>query len=78
MPLTSQTTWSYSDPLIFFIFADSTKKLRLFWTVCREAFSPFGILKAVNLDIDPLTGRHKGYAYVEYDLPEGFDVNSNL
>merc|ERR1719419_1356522 len=37
----------------------------------REAFSPFGILKAVNLDIDPLTGRHKGYAYVEYDLPEG-------
>jgi len=37
----------------------------------REAFAPFGILKAVNLDIDPLTGRHKGYAYVEYDLPEG-------
>merc|ERR1712130_599987 len=37
----------------------------------REAFMPFGILKAVNLDIDPLTGRHKGYAYVEYDLPEG-------
>ena len=35
------------------------------------AFMPFGILKAVNLDIDPLTGRHKGYAYVEYDLPEG-------
>ena len=20
--------------------------------------------------MDPLTGRHKGYAYVEYDLPE--------
>ena len=37
----------------------------------REAFSPFGILKAVNLNIDPLTGRHKGFAYVEYDLPEG-------
>lgn len=37
----------------------------------REAFAPFGILKAVNLNIDPLTGRHKGFAYVEYDLPEG-------
>lgn len=37
----------------------------------REAFMPFGILKAVNLNIDPLTGRHKGFAYVEYDLPEG-------
>ena len=25
----------------------------------REAFGPFGILKSVNLNIDPLTGRHK-------------------
>ena len=40
-------------------------------TINVSSFSPFGILKAVNLDIDPLTGRHKGYAYVEYDLPEG-------
>lgn len=36
----------------------------------REAFAPFGVIKTVDLNVDPLTGRHKGYAYVEYDLPE--------
>jgi len=36
----------------------------------REAFTPFGVIKTVDLNVDPLTGRHKGYAYVEYDLPE--------
>ena len=36
----------------------------------RDAFQPFGVIKTVDLNVDPLTGRHKGYAYVEYDLPE--------
>ena len=38
--------------------------------VIFQAFAPFGVIKTVDLNVDPLTGRHKGYAYVEYDLPE--------
>ena len=25
----------------------------------REAFAPFGVIKTVDLNVDPLTGRHK-------------------
>ena len=25
----------------------------------REAFFPFGVIKTVDLNVDPLTGRHK-------------------
>jgi len=36
----------------------------------RRAFSPFGPIKLVNMSLDPLTGKHKGFAFVEFELPE--------
>jgi len=36
----------------------------------RKAFSPFGPIKICNMSLDPLTGRHKGFAFVEFELPE--------
>ena len=44
----------------------------------RDAFTPFGVIKTVDLNVDPLTGRHKGYAYVEYDLPESAQLAISL
>ncbi len=31
---------------------------------------PFGPIKSVNLSWDPITNKHKGFAFIEYDLPE--------
>lgn len=36
----------------------------------RQAFIPFGPIKKIDLSWDPLTMKHKGFAFVEYDLPE--------
>jgi len=36
----------------------------------REAFSPYGQIKVVNLNLDPMTGKHKGFAFIWYDIPE--------
>ena len=36
----------------------------------RRAFGPFGPIKLVNMSLDPLTGKHKGFAFVEFELPE--------
>ena len=36
----------------------------------RDAFSPFGQIKVVNLNLDPMTGKHKGFAFIWYDIPE--------
>ena len=27
-------------------------------------------LKVVNLNLDPMTGKHKGFAFIWYDIPE--------
>ena len=29
-----------------------------------------GTLKVVNLNLDPMTGKHKGFAFIWYDIPE--------
>lgn len=39
-------------------------------TQLREAFSPFGQIKVVNLNLDPMTGKHKGFAFIWFDIPE--------
>lgn len=31
---------------------------------------PFGPIKSVNLSWDPVTNKHKGFAFIEYELPE--------
>jgi half-pint family poly-U binding splicing factor len=36
----------------------------------RRAFAPFGTIKSINLSYDQTTLKHKGFAFVEYDLPE--------
>ncbi|XP_014666112.1 PREDICTED: poly(U)-binding-splicing factor PUF60-like [Priapulus caudatus] len=36
----------------------------------RQAFQPFGPIKSVNMSWDPVTMKHKGFAFVEYDIPE--------
>ena len=36
----------------------------------RQAFCPFGPIKSINMSWDPITQKHKGFAFVEYDLPE--------
>jgi RNA recognition motif-containing protein len=36
----------------------------------RQAFSPFGPIKSINMSWDPITQKHKGFAFVEYDIPE--------
>ena len=36
----------------------------------KQAFMPFGPIKSVNLSWDPVTNKHKGFAFIEYELPE--------
>ncbi|XP_046559465.1 poly(U)-binding-splicing factor PUF60-like [Haliotis rubra] len=36
----------------------------------KQAFLPFGPIKSVNLSWDPITNKHKGFAFIEYDVPE--------
>ena len=36
----------------------------------RQAFLPFGPIKSVNLSWDPVTNKHKGFAFIEYEVPE--------
>ncbi|CAK8689996.1 unnamed protein product [Clavelina lepadiformis] len=38
--------------------------------VIRNSFSPFGPFKSVNMSFDPITGKHKGFAFIEYECPE--------
>ncbi|KAL8613295.1 hypothetical protein ACOMHN_052535 [Nucella lapillus] len=36
----------------------------------KQAFLPFGPIKSVNLSWDPITNKHKGFAFIEYEAPE--------
>jgi RNA recognition motif-containing protein len=36
----------------------------------KQAFAPFGPVKSVSLTFDPVTNRHKGFAFLEYETPE--------
>lgn len=38
--------------------------------IIRNAFSPFGPFKSINMSFDPITGKHKGFAFIEYECPE--------
>jgi len=37
----------------------------------RETFSQFGPVKSINMSFDASTGHHKGYAFLEFEVPEG-------
>ncbi|KAL5022515.1 hypothetical protein ScPMuIL_001670 [Solemya velum] len=36
----------------------------------KQSFLPFGPIKSVNLSWDPITNKHKGFAFIEYEIPE--------
>eukprot|EP00035_Acanthoeca_spectabilis_P022734 m.445484 g.445484 ORF g.445484 m.445484 type:complete len:498 (+) comp19234_c0_seq1:197-1690(+) len=40
----------------------------------KTAFDPFGTIRSIDMPIDPTTGAHKGYAFLEYDHPEAADM----
>lgn len=36
----------------------------------RQAFLPFGPIRSISMSWDPLMQKHKGFAFVEYEIPE--------
>ena len=38
--------------------------------VVKNAFLPFGPLKTLNMSFDPITGKNKSFAFIEYETPE--------
>ena len=36
----------------------------------RQAFLPFGPIRSISMSFDPITQKHKGFAFVEYEMPE--------
>ena len=36
----------------------------------KQAFLPFGPIKNVSLSWDAVANKHKGFSFVEYDVPE--------
>ncbi|XP_023648746.1 poly(U)-binding-splicing factor PUF60a isoform X1 [Paramormyrops kingsleyae] len=36
----------------------------------RQAFAPFGPIKSIDMSWDSVTMKHKGFAFVEYEVPE--------
>ncbi len=36
----------------------------------RQAFLPFGPLRSVSMSWDPISQKHKGFAFVEFEIPE--------
>ncbi|KRY58471.1 Poly(U)-binding-splicing factor PUF60, partial [Trichinella britovi] len=36
----------------------------------KGAFQVFGPIKSINMSWDPITGHHKGFAFLEYEVPE--------
>ena len=36
----------------------------------KQSFIPFGPIKSVNLSWDPVTNKHKGFSFIEYEVPE--------
>uniref|UniRef100_H2YAK9 RRM domain-containing protein n=1 Tax=Ciona savignyi TaxID=51511 RepID=H2YAK9_CIOSA len=36
----------------------------------RDAFTPFGTIKSLDMSYDPITGKHKGYCFIDFEIPE--------
>ncbi|CAG8460205.1 5158_t:CDS:2 [Ambispora gerdemannii] len=37
----------------------------------RVVFGQFGAIKSVSMSLDPITGKHKGFCFIEFETPEG-------
>ncbi|PVU89513.1 hypothetical protein BB561_005311 [Smittium simulii] len=40
----------------------------------RKVFSEYGAVKHIAMSLDPATGRHKGFGFVEFDVPEAANL----
>ncbi|XP_055331740.1 poly(U)-binding-splicing factor PUF60-like [Paramacrobiotus metropolitanus] len=40
----------------------------------KTAFHPFGPIRSVNMSYDPILNKHKGFAFVEYEIPEAAQI----
>ena len=40
----------------------------------RQAFLPFGPIRSISMSWDPITQKHKGFAFVEYEMPEAAQI----
>merc|ERR1712136_614021 len=38
--------------------------------IVKEAFLPFGPIKSIDMSYDPITHKHKGYCFIDFELPE--------
>lgn len=36
----------------------------------RNAFTPFGPVKSMDMSFDPITHKHKGYCFIDFEIPE--------
>jgi len=41
----------------------------------RQAFAPFGPIKSIDMSWDSVTMKHKGFAFVEYEMPEAAQLS---
>lgn len=40
----------------------------------KQAFNAFGPIRSISMSWDPLTQKHKGFAFVEFETPEGAEL----
>ncbi|XP_076807607.1 poly(U)-binding-splicing factor PUF60-like isoform X2 [Clavelina lepadiformis] len=43
----------------------------------RDAFSPFGPIKSIDMSYDPITHKHKGYCFIDFEIPEAAHLASD-
>ncbi|XP_040577276.1 poly(U)-binding-splicing factor PUF60 [Lepeophtheirus salmonis] len=41
----------------------------------KQAFLPFGPIRSISMSWDPITQKHKGFAFVEYEMPEAAQLS---
>lgn len=59
----------FTNALVFRVYVGSIS-FELKEDTIRQAFLPFGPIKSINMSWDPVTQKHKGFAFVEYEIPE--------
>ncbi|TPX60701.1 hypothetical protein PhCBS80983_g01578 [Powellomyces hirtus] len=40
----------------------------------KAVFTQFGFVRSVSMTMDPMTGKHKGFCFVEYEVPEAAEL----
>jgi hypothetical protein len=69
VPLLEGVKWSMLIPFVFRLYVGSLH-FNLTESDIKQVFEPFGELEFVDLHKDPMTGRSKGYAFVQYKRAE--------